>query len=189
MGLLYQMPVSEQEADRVEINDQTLLVKSYGLPLIFWGYLLAILSVVAIMVVAIKDPISKVIAGEDAINRLLGYGVSATLIIIPLFLLAFFFYEKVISKSDIHLKVTHKVFWIPFKSTRINLRSKDSFTLEHFLDSPNMARIQKIDEMRAFENRGYFELFAITSDDQLIQIDRSSQKKELVKLKDFLAKY
>ena len=189
MGLLYQMPVSEIEADRVEINQQTLLVKSYGLPLIFWGYLLAILSVIFIMFVAIKDPISKVISGEDAINRFLGYGVSATLIFIPIFLLAFFFYEKVISKNDVHLKITHKIFWLPFRSTRINLKAKDSFTLEHFLDSPNMARIQKVDEMRAFENRGYFELFAITSEDKLIRIDRSSQRKELIKLKDFLAKY
>ena len=179
MGLLYQMPVSEIEADRVEINQQTLLVKSYGLPLIFWGYLLAILSVIFIMFVAIKDPISKVISGEDAINRFLGYGVSATLIFIPLFLL----------KNDVHLKITHKIFWLPFRSARINLKAKDSFTLEHFLDSPNMARIQKVDEMRAFENRGYFELFAITSEDKLIRIDRSSQRKELIKLKDFLAKY
>lgn len=183
------MPVNESETDRVEIADKTIHLKSYGLPMIFWGYLLAILSVILIMAIAIKDPIAKVISGEDSLNQILGIGVAAVLILVPLVLIAFFFYEKILTKNALSLIVTHKIFWLPILKKKIDLKSPGSFTLEHFLDSPNMARIESKDEMRAFENKGYFELFAISSDNKLIQIDRCSQKRELVKLKEFLSKY
>lgn len=193
MGLLYIMPVSEEESDRIQIIEtpegKLLHVKSYGLPLIFWGYLLAILSMIFIMAVAIYDPLTKVLSGADEINRVLGFTVLATLLMTPLTLLAFFFYEKVLSKNNNELIITHKVFWLPLWRTKLTLKTNDAFTLEHYLDSPNMARLQNKDEMRGFANRGYFELFAILNDGRYIRIDRSSQRYELTKLKDFLSRF
>mgnify|MGYP003641122464 FL=1 len=189
MGLLYLMPVSENEVDRVEVKNKAIHLKSYGLPLVFWGYLLAILGVIFIMAIAIKDPVLSVLNGEDEINRLLGIGVTLVLAFIPFGLLCFFFYEKTLCKNDLQLLVIHKVFWIPVKKTVIHLKLKDSFTLEHYLDSPNMARLEGKLDMKGFENKGYFELFAISSEDKLIQIDRCSQRRELVKLKEILSKY
>ena len=56
MGLLFVMPVSEKETDRVSISDNEnpprKLLKSYGLPLIFWGYCLGILVTLFIMYIA-----------------------------------------------------------------------------------------------------------------------------------------
>lgn len=187
------MPVSEKEIDRVDITDsefgREVHVKSYGLPMIFWGYLGAILTVIMIMAIAIKDPVSKVLSGDDQINLILGYAVVSVLVLTPSILLAMFFYEKVLSKRNNQLIVTHKIFWLPVWKRKLSLKSQDAFTLEHFLDSPNMARIQNKDEMRGFVNKGYFELFAILEDSKLIRIDRSSQKNELKKLKDFLAQF
>tara|TARA_R110000868_G_scaffold75979_1_gene218886 strand:+ start:856 stop:1407 length:552 start_codon:yes stop_codon:yes gene_type:complete len=183
------MPVSENEVDRVQVESQTLHLKSYGLPLIFWGYMLAILGVIVIMAIAIKDPVLSVLSGEDEINRLLGIGVSIVLAIIPFGLLCFFFYEKTLSKNGQQLTVTHKIFWVPLRKVLIHLKTKDSFTLEHYLDSPNMARLEGKLDMKGFENKGYFELFAINSEDKLIQIDRCSQRRELIKLKEILSNY
>lgn len=193
MGLLYIMPVSEDEIDRVEVieseGSKLVHVKSYGLPLIFWGYLLAILSVIFIMAIAIKGPLEAVLSGEDQINKILGYIVLSILFITPTALIAFFFYEKVISKSGKDLVITHKVFWLPVWKKNLILKDAQALTLEHFLDSPNMARIQNRDEMKGFANKGYFELFAILENQKLVRIDRSSQRYELTKLKDFLSKF
>lgn len=193
MGLLYVMPVSEQELDRVEISEdqdgKILHVKSYGLPLIFWGYLLAILAVIFIMIVAIKDPLAKVLNGDDQINMLIGYALLAILILTPVTLISFFFYEKIISKKSSELTISHKLFWIPVWKTKLELKDQAALTLEHFLDSPNMARLRSKEDMKGFENRGYFELFAILKNEKLVRIDRSSQRYELGKLRDFLSKY
>lgn len=193
MGLLYVMPVSENEIDRVEVVESEIgkivHVKSYGLPLIFWGYLMAILAVIFIMAIAIKEPLAKVLAGEDMINRIIGYTVLAILLIAPAGLISFFFYEKILSKNGNQLTVSHKVFWIPVWKKKLVLKSQDALTLEHYLDSPNMARIQNKEDMKGFANKGYFELFAILENEKLVRIDRSSQRYELGKLKDFLSKY
>ena len=187
------MPTGEDEIDRVEVieSEQGKLVhvKSYGLPLIFWGYLLAILSVIFIMGVAIYDPLTKVMAGEDELNRILGYVVLTTLFLTPIVLISFFFYEKIISKNGDQLLITHRLFWLPVLKRKLKLKSSDAFTLEHFLDSPNMARMQNQPDMKGFANKGYFELFAILENEKLVRIDRSSQRYELGKLKDFLSKY
>ena len=42
--------VDEKEIDRVEIRDGEITLKSYGLPLIFWGYLGAGLTVLFAMI-------------------------------------------------------------------------------------------------------------------------------------------
>ncbi len=187
------MPVSEKEVDRVDIvedaNGRRVHVKSYGLPLVFWCYLAAILTMILIMGIAVKDPLTSVLQGEDQLNRLLGYAVLGVLFFIPFVLLALFFYEKTLAKRANELQIIHKIFWCPIWKTTLQLKHPQAFTLEHYLDSPNMARLQNRDDMKGFVNKGYFELFAILPDDRLVRIDRCSQKNELKNLKEFLSQF
>ncbi len=59
MGLMYVFPVSEEEADFVIKKDDMLILKTYGLPYIFWIYALCSVTVVFFMFLAIKEPILK----------------------------------------------------------------------------------------------------------------------------------
>ncbi len=189
MGLMIQFPVSTEEADRIELNNNSISLKSYGLPLIFWGYLLAILTVVFAMALAVKGPIVRLYETGDTINQAIVIGASLTMFLIPAVMLCFFFYEKVITKSNTDLRVTHKIFWIPLYTKKYTLKSPGSFEVKHFMDSPNVAKMQGSSELRGFENKGYFQLFLTTSDNKLLFLDRHSRKADLVKLKELLSKY
>ena len=68
MGLLYLFPVHEDEEDHVSIKDSSLLLKSYGLPYLFWGYLLIGLITLGIMSLAIKAPLKKMLLSKDSLN-------------------------------------------------------------------------------------------------------------------------
>ncbi len=57
MGLMYVFPVSEDESDFVSKNDQVLMLKTYGLPYIFWIYAICSVAVVFLMFLAIKAPV------------------------------------------------------------------------------------------------------------------------------------
>lgn len=186
MGLLYPFPVSVKESDHVKIHDQTLILRSYGLPLLFWGYLAAILSLLFIMYLAIQDPLAKLRKIEDAINMALVYSVIACFVLIPFSLLAFFFYEKILMKRRNSFIVIHRVFYIPFLKQRLELTG--DFKIRHFLASPNVARQTDDPQMQAFQNRGHFYLYATTSKGEK-RIDRHSQKRELEKLRELLNKF
>ena len=189
MGLMFVMPVSEEEVDRIEIKDSSISLKSYGLPLIFWGYLAAALSVIFLLFIAIKEPMFKMIESDDEINIFMAYLVLFTIIIIPLVTLGFYFYEKIITKKDDEITITHKVFWIPFIKKNHRLKSKTSFLIEHYLDSPNMAKINGDQDMRAFQNQGHFQLFLINENDEKILLDRHSRKADLRKITELLSSY
>jgi hypothetical protein len=194
MGLLFQLPVEENQLDdRVSIVSKAgqtkLILKSYGLPWIFWGYLLASLSVVFFLGLAGMAPLGKLLASDDPLNQVLALTVWATLILIPFGALSFYFYEKVITKMQSSLVITHRVFWIPVRTNRLELKAADAFELEHFMDSPNIAKIKGEESMRGFENRGHYELFALTKDGQRQIVDRNSRPSELKKLASFLSRY
>jgi prolipoprotein diacylglyceryltransferase len=114
MGLLFQTPVEMNDLDdRIQVKEETLILRSYGLPMVFWGYLAAIFMVLFFMILAIKDPLFKVLNGEDTINKFIGYALLFILIGGPLSLLGFYFYEKEIKKKKNLLTITHKAFFIP----------------------------------------------------------------------------
>lgn len=182
-------PVSEEETDRVKIKENTITIKSYGLPMIFWGYLLAILVVIGAMYLAVSEPINKLIATGDQINIILSYAVLGVIFGLPTLLLALYFYEKSITKSGNTLTLTHKVFWIPLMKKSIELRDKDAIELHHFMDSPNVAKMRAQPELRGFENKGYYELFATNKEEKAIFIDRHSRKADIIKIRDLLRKY
>ncbi len=199
MGLMYIFPVTDDptEGDRIDIQSigsiKMLTLKTYGLPMIFWGYLLSAFSVIALMWLASRDVISKLLTYEDPTLLFLGHLVQLTLILTPIVLLCFFFYEKNIIKFNDVLIMRYKLFFIPFWQNKIKLKSADALMVEHFMDSPNMAKIKNQFEdnkeaLKHFENRGYFELKAETATKK-ISIDRHSRKADLLKMRDLLIKY
>ncbi len=186
---MFIMPKDEKEVDRISVNDNEITIKSYGLPMIFWGYLAAVLTVIFAMVLAIKGPIVKLYQTNDPINMALAIAVILTIAAIVIFLLGFFFYEKFISKKEKEIRVTHRIFWIPIISKKYSLISKDALEIKHYLDSPNVAKISNDQSLKGFENRGYFQLFATLTDKSEVLIDRSSQKRDLVRTSELLTKY
>jgi hypothetical protein len=192
MGLMYLLPTedSPEEIDggRVEIKNSKLTLKSYGLPMIFWGYLAAIFIVVGAMAMVSQSVIHKMLTYNDVTLTLLAYLVQTIFIIGPTTLLGFYFYEKHLIKNKNELEIIHRVFFIPLIKKKLQLDSKDSFVVDHFMESPNVAKMQNKDELRGFENKGYFELKAIVNGKKMM-IDRSSRKADLIKIKDLLSKY
>ncbi len=186
-------PVSEEERDRIDFIEENskraIILKTYGLPLVFWGYLLAILAVIGAMSLAVKGPIDKLIATGDSINIYLGYMVLATLILLPLTLIALYFYEKLIKKSGNRLTVIHRFFWIPVWKKEIELMDSEAIEINHFMDSPNVAKMKADASLKGFENKGYFELFATNNKGETLFVDRHSRKADMIKMRDLLRKY
>lgn len=191
MGLLYIFPSKENELDdRIHISDHRgITLKTYGLPMIFWGYLAAILVLVFVMGIAIKNPIETMIDSGDPINGVLAWIVLFTLIGLPLSLIGFFFFEKWIVKKENEIQLVYKIFWVTFFKRKFKLQSKDSFEVHHHIDSPNMAKRKKKPELRAFENSGYFELYAVAGPKKKLLIDRHSRRADLQKMANLMAKF
>jgi len=186
MGLLFQMPVEHNELDdRIKFSDKSLSIRSYGLPMIFWGYLLAILSVLFFMALAIKGPLYRAYSGPDEINKMIAIVVFATLTLAPLILISLYFYEKELILNGNELTIRHKIFFLPLKSCKFKL-NRDSLYLEHNMDSQNIAAQEKKDGMAAFENRGYFKLMIKNTAGKAILVDRNSRRAEMRKLKELL---
>ena len=192
---MYIFPVSIEESDRTEIltskntpSKKTIVLKTYGLPMVFWSYLAAILVVIATMWLASHTIILKLKSFNDPGLSALAFLVQYTLILTPIILLGFFFYEKQLKKSGTELILVFKVFFLPIFSKKIILDSKDALSVDHFMDSPNMAKIHDKASLKHFENKGYFELYA-RSAGKIILIDRHSRKADLIKLKDLLSSY
>lgn len=202
MGLIYIFPNEKNpDDDRIVISEGRIELKTYGLPTVFWWYLLAILSVLLVMWIATHDLIGKLIAYPDDITlNFLGHLVKAIFILAPIILFGFFFFEKSLTKTQNKLVISFKLFFITFWRKRLDLKDKDSFFVEHFLSSPNMVRIKNQlthknspefhkEEMRAFENKGYFELYAETQSGEKFCIDRHARKIDLIKIQKLLSDF
>ena len=188
MGLMYIFPTSIEESDRTEVISKSIVLKTYGLPMVFWGYLAACLVVVGTMWLASGPIIHKLLTYDDPGLKILAYIVRYTLLLTPVLLLGFFFYEKQLIKSERELKIVFKVFYLTVYTKKILLDMSDALSVDHFMDSPNMAKIYNKAELKLFENRGYFELHGM-SDGKIILIDRHSRKADLLKIKDLLSNY
>ena len=185
MGLLYILPISEDERDRLGKNPKTgaLILKSYGLPLIFWGYLLGILTITSAMGLAIRSPLIKLYETGDTINQVLALSCLTTLIAVPLGFLFFLFYEYRLEKKGAILKKSHHLFGLRLWQKTISV---EEFLVDHFMDSPNMAKLYGNEDQRGFQNKGHFLLKARDVKGAVHLIDRSSKKMDLTKLKTFL---
>src|SRR5574343_248185 len=132
MGLLYIFPCSEQENDRIQISDgetRSITLKSYGLPRLFWIYLLCSLSIIFLMAVGVKDPMFKLFQSEDPLNKGLVILVLSTFILIPLSLLGFFLYEKRITKSNNKLTIGHYILGFRIRKRDYILSSLEPFII------------------------------------------------------------
>lgn len=188
MGLLYVFPVSKDETDFVIKKDDTLTLKTYGLPYIFWFYALCCVAVIFFMFLAIKEPVLKLISLGDETDATLGYSLLTFVGLLPVSILAFFFYEKRLVKKGSELSMIHKVFGITVFSEKFLLEGTDSLVVEPYLSSPNVARMNAREDNIGFQNKGYFVLWLKSKDNKKIQIDRHSRKADLEKLKTLLEK-
>lgn len=189
MGLLYVFPVSEEETDFAVIKDETLTLKTYGLPYIFWFYAACVVTVIFFMFLAIKEPVLKLATLGDESDASLGYILLSFVGLLPVCILAFFFYEKRIVKKKNKLSLIHKVFGITVFSEKFELEGTDSLTVDSFLSSPNVARMNSNETNLGFQNKGYFILWLTSKAGQRIQLDRHSRKADLEKMKALLEKY
>jgi hypothetical protein len=189
MGLLYVFPVAEDEVDFYSKDGETLTLKTYGLPYIFWLYAFCSVAVIFFMFLAIKAPVLKLVALGDENDATLGYTLLSFIGLLPVFIFAFFFYEKRIVKHKKELSLVHKVFGITVFKEKFVIENSDSLTVESFLNSPNVARMKSSDENLGFQNKGYFILWLKNKDGRRIKIDRHSRKADLDKLKVLLEKF
>jgi hypothetical protein len=190
MGLMYIFPKDKTEIDRVSYpKNGGICVKSYGLPLIFWGYFLAMFITLFAMIVAIWGPLMTVFRGDDDINKLLAVTVIALLTLIPFASLALLFFEKRIVKKEDQLYLQYFFFFIKCWSKKINLSKSTPFKTTHFSDTPNMAKKSMEPDLKNFRNSGYFKLSATTDKQKDILIDRNSRKQDLLDLSELLQEY
>ena len=155
----------------------------------FWAYILAILITMVVMYIAVAQPLVKIGSNGDFLGLLIFYAVWATFISLPAVLIGSLFYEKSLIKSELSLTVMHKVLGIPFFWKRLELERKDSFVVEHYMDTPNIARKKQVQELRAFQNQGHFTLKAGLKGHKLFLIDRHSRRADLKKMATLLSKY
>lgn len=187
MGLLYLMPTKMAESDHIIFKPEgQLFLKSYGLPWIFWGYLAAALSVLFFMILAISTPIIKLSQSDALIDLFMAYGMAIFIPLLIIGLLAFYFTSKIIEKKKKDLTIAWEVFGIKILSRSFKLKESDSLYIQHYLETPNMARASNQEHLAAFQNKGYFELFAIDINNKKILVDRHSLKTELKKLQELL---
>lgn len=183
MGLMYVFPVGEDETDFVKKDHGTLTLKTYGLPYIFWFYALCTITMIFFMFLGVKEPVLKLVSMGDDTDALLGYSLLTFIGFLPVIILAFFFYEKRIIKNKNQLSLIHKVYGITVFSEKFQLEKSDDLSVEAFIDSPNVARMNSRQDNVGFQNKGYFVLWLKSADGKKILIDRHSRKADLEKLK------
>lgn len=190
MGLMYMLPVSKEETDRLEINNNRLILKSYGLPLVFWGYFLAITSIIGVMYIIIKGPLNLLAKNANLVDFVLLYSVYFIMIFIPLFILTALFYEKWLIKDGNKITICHRFFFLPlFKKSMTQCDLETQLVIEHLLDSPNIAKMKQSPDLKGFENRGYYQLFLNNENGKKILLDRHSRKSDLIKIKQLLTQF
>lgn len=186
MGLMYVFPVSKEEADFVDVAPDSITLKTYGLPYIFWIYALCSIAVVFFMFLAIRPPVMKLIALGDETDALLGYSLLSFIGLAPVVILSFFFYEKRIVRTKDHLILQHRLFLLPVFTEKFLLNEIEEYSTDPFLTSPNVARMKNTQESLGFQNKGYFVLWIRLKNGKRIQLDRHSRKVDLDKLKELI---
>jgi hypothetical protein len=189
MGLMYQFTSDIEDFDHVAEHDTSITLRTYGLPPIFWGYLAACLLAIGSLTLAVWPSVMKIIKSKELIDLLIGYGLIFTVFSVSLIFITLFFYEKNITKDKNHLTLTHKLYFMPFRKTNIELRESNQFSVNNFMASANVAKISGDESLRGFQNKGYYQLFAFDKNDQEIVIDRSSRKIDLEKIMILLTNY
>ena len=138
------------------------------------------------MFLAVKDPIFKLIEVGDEVDAYLGYGLVSFIALIPLVTLAFFFYEKRITRTGNIISIFYRVYGITVFKENFTIKDNSSLHVEHFMDSPNVARMNGGEDAAGFQNKGYFVLWLTSIDGKKIALDRHSRKVDVEKLLSLL---
>jgi hypothetical protein len=141
------------------------------------------------MLLAIKDPVLKLIELGDSTDSMLGYGLLTFIGLLPFLILSVFFYEKRLIKTKRSISIEYRFFGLKIFSENFTAAIDGAFLVNPYLSSPNQARIQGGEDSANFQNKGYFTLKLKTENGKVILIDRHSRKADLVKLEDLLKKF
>ena len=189
MGLLYLFAEDDQDKLYAKEQDGGLYLTTYGLPPVFWFYLLTSLATLAFLSLAVWSPLRSVLKGDDQIKFFMGICVLILMIGLPIVSFGFFFYRKELLKKGSSLTISHRLFGIKFFQKNHQLKPSEMFKVEHQLESPNLAKLSNDPQMRGFQNKGHFYLYGISQNGNQFMIDRHSRKIDLEKLKAWLEKY
>jgi hypothetical protein len=191
MGLLYPFPVSEHETDFVVYQSEPIKkieLYTYGLPYVFWLYALAITLVTGLLTMAIWNPLLTLLEQAQFFDYLLIVSFLTTLFLAFLALIVFLLLGFKITVTKDHLTKDYQILRKTFYKKTFAL-TNTTLIIEHFLDSPNVARIEGKSESVGFQNRGYFELKLFSQKENVKYfIDRHSRLADLEKLKLLLLK-
>lgn len=189
MGLLYLFPTNINETDFIIRSDAsqppTVTIKSYGLAWIFWVYAAAALLVLCFLGFSIYNPVLKLFSMATVLDKFLIGAVLATFVLVFLSIFIFLYWQIHIVISPENLCVEYRPFGIKFFSKNIPKDSAFNLSISHFMDSPNVARLDKNDQFNAFQNKGYFELI-VKNNEKTVLLDRSSRKNDLEDLKNII---
>lgn len=190
MGLLYPFPVSPEEKDFAQwergAGPLRLTLKTYGLPYIFWGYAFASLSALFFLWLAVHPSLEKLVAMGDSTDWWLVRSLQVLLVLVPLATLSAFFYEKRLIVQDGVLCLQHRFFGITLRQRHIRPTVSAPFSVRHHLDAANVARLKGGEEAIGFQNKGYFVLYAHSSEGESLMLDRHSRKTDLLALEKML---
>ncbi len=186
MGLMYSLPISLNEKDFAEVKGNTLFLRTYGLPYVFWIYLVCAL-IFYFLICLFSFQLLQKLMQMGGLDQIIAYAIAIFLAILPIITLGFFFYYREITISPNTIIAKSNLFFIPIKK-RILKSNQIVFEIISHLDSANIAKQNPSQENLGFQNKGYFILFAY-SDSQKIQIDRSSSKADLTKIQEMIEKF
>ena len=187
MGLLYPFAIDEAESDHVTIKDSTILIKTYGLPYIFWGYLAALLIFLSVMALAIYRSLLTMLKSTDALNSLIAYSTITFFFLTIIGFFTLFIIEFRIFKKEKTLVKSVHILGLCIKKRTYQL-DKNSFEIENLRGTPNIARQKSLPGTTPMQNRGYFELYCKDVSGEKILLDRHSRKNDLQKLQNLLEK-
>lgn len=183
MGFLYQLPTDKSE-DFVTFTPQEVVVESYGLPRLFLLYIALIqVFLFAAFFLLINSFFLKMLHTQQPLDKLIAWAALLLPVLCSLTLLGAWVYRKRYLLSSEHIEICHVFLGFPLIRKRHFISwNQWSFEINHFMESPNMARIQR-SSPSAYENRGYFELYLqnITAPEDKIYLDRHSLKNLLQK--------
>ncbi len=191
MGLLYLFPTNSNESEYVTIKQdaqyQTVTIKSYGLPWIFWVYAAAAILLLGILSSSVYSPMLKLLSIATIADKILILSFVATLVLVFLSIITFLYWQIHIIVTKDSVSIEYRPFGL--KIFKKSLKKDATFTLQvmHFLESPNMARMQQDERYKDFQNKGYFELMASNQNGKIL-IDRSSRKQDLEDLLQLMSK-
>ena len=187
MGLLYIMPASIEEIDHVKIiedekKNKKIILSSYGLPLMFWGYFLVLITLELAMYFSVQTIAVKLMNSDEFFDKLIAWGCLLTMASIPLFCLCMLFFQKKITREETKIIISWNIFGVQLRRKVIDYHeATDELRVSHLLESANMAKIKKDPKTRAFENQGHY-ILTLNKDGKEIFLDRHTRKQDLLKL-------